>query len=421
MTGNLLVSHKKLKAVPFDARHFFFPRRAEPLSVPAERISVCVIIPTYMPSALTLRLVRDLTHWNPRSRIIVVDDCTPEHSESMRLFDEMASASKQVSILRTSENTLKAGALNFALRYIFEEEKLWPDAILTIDDDVIIEALTIRKLVAALMSDDSLGAVCSRSGVYNKNTNILTRLQGLEYLGFNAVRLADEGFYRGPLVMHGMLTAFRGAALHDVGGFTEGHLIEDYEVTTRLKASGWNVQSSLNARAWTVVPETLRHFWRQRTRWSYGGITVVTSATNKLSVFQDVLGHTIFLLTLALVCALVLLRGGSGVPPYIAQIVIGLSVVQFVLWYVFQLWLMRMYEERDAYDWLIRLALIPEFLFSYIMTFALIGSYLFHLFSKMAHPHSGRATFGGRCIQRFSEAFRTIGYTEKQWGVRRHI
>ena len=74
-----------------------------------------------------------------------------------------------------------------------------PDVILTLDDDVVISPTTVQNLVAELMSGTNLGAVCSQCAVLNKNKNILTRLQGLEYLGFNATRLADEGFYGGPV------------------------------------------------------------------------------------------------------------------------------------------------------------------------------------------------------------------------------
>lgn len=385
------------------------------------RVRVCVIIPTYSPRELTRQLVEDLVRWNRYVSVYVVDDSTPEEDlESASVLREISYISR-VTVLRTPHNTLKAGALNYALRHIFGQwSGYMPPAILTVDDDVVIDRSTIKNIVTELMSHDDLGAVCSQCRVHNKNANILTRLQGLEYVGFNAIRLADEGFLNGPLVMHGMLTAFRTSALQEVDGFIEGHLIEDYEITTRLKERGWSVKSALNAPAWTIVPETFAQFWRQRTRWSYGGITVVAGARTLSSVFQDVLGHSVFLATVAMVLLLFFLSGSGTVPTHITQWIIALSLLQLVVWYAFQLWLMRSYREKDLFDWLIRVSLVPEFIYSYVMTLVLIGSYIFLAFNILKHALAAR---GGVLSRVFSSVggrvFRVLGYTEKRWGTRK--
>lgn len=386
-----------------------------------EHSRIGVVIPTYAPSTLTRQLVEDLLRWNSNVFVFIVDDSTPrEHAESMLLFQELISISHRVTLLRTPANTMKAGALNYALRYIYSEHRHYvPDVIITVDDDVVIDKSTIRNLVTELMSHDALGAVCSQCRVFNKNKNLLTRLQGLEYVGFNAIRLADEGFLRGPLVMHGMLTAFRASALRELEGFTEGHLIEDYEITARLKARGWSVKSAPNAPAWTVVPEKLAQFWRQRTRWSYGGVTVLVGTKNPTTVFQDVLGHTVFLSTISMVLLLIFSERGNAVPTHITQWIIGLSLLQLAVWYVFQLWLMRSYREKDMLDVFIRATLVPEFIYSYVMTLALIGSYLFFTFNTLKNALAGR---GGALAAGFARIgdrfFRACGYMEKRWGTR---
>lgn len=402
-------------------RSFVVPVRHTRSHFEYSRARICVIVPTYAPSKLTRRLIEDLIRWNPTLFVYVVDDSTPrEDWASASLLRRIVGISRRVTVLRTPTNKLKAGALNYALQYIDGQHKEFvPDVILTVDDDVVIENSTIRNLVMELMSHEELGAVCSQCRVYNKNTNFLTRLQGLEYVGFNAIRLADQGFFQGPLVMHGMLTAFRAAALRAVGGFTEGHLIEDYEITTRLKVKGWSVRSALHAPAWTIVPETFSQFWKQRTRWSYGGITVVAQSRHLTSVFQDVLGHTVFLSTIAMVILLFFTKGTGTVPTHITSWIIGLSITQLVVWYAFQLWLMRSYHERDLRDWIIRAALIPEFIYSYIMTFALLGSYTFLLFNLMKNSLAKRSMRLAAAVERAGGGFfRSLGYMEKRWGTR---
>lgn len=383
------------------------------------RANVCVIIPTYAPDMVTKRLVDDILAWNPAILVYVVDDSTPhDQPESLRILGSMASI-ERVTLLRTDKNALKAGALNYALRHLAENRREYrPDVILTADDDVIIEPSTIPNLVAELMSNDTFGAVCSQCGVYNKNKNILTRLQGLEYVGFNAIRLADEGFLYGPLVMHGMLTAFRARALDDVVGFTQGHLIEDYEITTRLKMHGWSVKSALDAPARTIVPETLSQFWRQRTRWSYGGITVVVAARRLSPVFQDVLGHVVFLTTIGMVLTLLFLGRSPAVPSGIIDWIVAISLFQLSIWYAFQLWLMRTYREKDRIDWFLRASLVPEFIYGYLMTIALIGSYCFFIFNTLTYPLEKQGPGGKRIADLGIAFFRACGYRRGSWGTR---
>ena len=398
------------------AASFFIPLVHEAQLPVQGDARVCAIVPTRMPTALTVRLVRELTAFNPNLEVIVVDDCSSQSDEQIvKIFREIASYSR-VRVTRTPVNKLKAGALNHALSYFTERDEVY-DVILTLDDDVVVAEGTVRALVEELMQHPRLGAMCSQCRVLNKNKNILTRLQGLEYVNFNAIRLADEGFMRGPLVMHGMLTAFRASALYAVGGFEEGHLIEDYEITARLKSAGWHVRSSVQAPAWTVVPETLSRLWRQRTRWSYGGITVVARARSPLSVFQDLLGHSAFIAMLCLVAALNVTSGLGEVPLFIAQAIISLSLAQLGISYTFQLWLMRTYVEKDKWDWLIRLLLIPEFVYSYLMTLALLGSYVFHSFVVLKrHIITNAAYLALGVVER---GFRKLGYAETQWGTQR--
>lgn len=363
-------------------------------------------------------MVEDLLQYNPKLEVVVVDDSTPlDHAPSMEILARLKALGPRVVVLRTPANRLKAGALNLALSYLYERKGAHkPAVILTLDDDVVIAPQTVERMVHALLSDPTLGAVCSRCGVLNKNKNLLTRLQGLEYVGFNAIRLGDQGFVHGPLVMHGMLTALRTRALKAAGPFAESHLIEDYEMTTRLKSLGWHVRAALDAPAWTEVPETLRQFWRQRTRWSLGGVQVVLEARDKTAVLQDVLGHIVFIATLALLLTLLVVDGG-GVPSLVLKVLIGLAILQFATWYVLQLWLMRWYREKDWLDWALRISLVPELLFSSIMTVVLLGSYAFIGYSLLSRTLMRQGGVLARAAAWGTALFAKLGYSGR-WGTR---
>lgn len=398
---------------------FVFPEEYRSTYFDIFTVKIAVIVPTYKPGPLTATLVGDIVRHNPGVHVYVVDDCTPSsYTEASSIFTSIASNGKAVTLLRTPVNRLKAGALNYALHVIDREPlKLRPEVIITLDDDVVINEHTIRNLVIELMRYKKVGAVCSQCFVYNRTKNLLTRLQSLEYQGFNATRLADEGFLGGPLVMHGMLTAFRRTALESVKGFREKHLIEDYDITARLKERGWHVKSAVNARAWTLVPETLGALWRQRARWFYGGMMVVSSMKKLTPVMQDVIGHGVFIVTIILINALLFFRG-EGVPHAVADWILLLAFLHLGVWYSFQMWLMHLYREKDVYDWILRGTVVAEFVYSNIMTLVLIGSYLFFGFNLLARRvlelRNGHLSL---IVERGRRVFLDFGYTEG-WGTR---
>jgi cellulose synthase/poly-beta-1,6-N-acetylglucosamine synthase-like glycosyltransferase len=414
----LSVSTSRSSTAAAILKNFVIPTRYESVVFDIHTIRIAAIVPTYKPGKLTVKLVEDLVRWSPQVSVYVVDDNTPQGHESREVFTHLAAVSDKVSILRTPANKMKAGALNFALGHIFQNNAEYPEVILNLDDDIVIGPSTVKNLVTELMSFAHLGAVCSQCRVFNKNKNILTRLQGLEYLGFNATRLADEGFYRGPLVMHGMLTAFRTEALRDVGGFTEGHLIEDYEITARLKEKGWSVKLAPHAPAWTIVPETFATLWLQRTRWLYGGLTVVARTKHPLTVLQDLIGHGAFFATVLAIDLLIIVKGGGQFSPFIAKWIITLSLLQFLIWYSFQVWLMRFYKEKNAYDWVLRVSVLPEFIYSNILTLIQVGAYFFLFFNVFKRGVTERSHMILHNIVAFAvRAFRACGYTDN-WGTR---
>jgi len=407
-------------------KNFFIPRNFDLKKYVGENFNVGVIIPSFIPESATLELVKNVLKSGDDIDICVVDDATPKSCiEARRIFDEIETLSGRVTVLKTEENKLKAGAVNYGLEHLIKSANK-PEIIVIMDDDVVIDTDTIPNMVASLLERDTLGAVCSQARVMNKNENLLTRLQGLEYQGFNSLRIADDGFFSGPLVMHGMLSAFRTAAIENTGYYAENHLIEDYEITARLKLKGWHVRMASNARAWTKVPDTFGKLWRQRARWNYGGLTILSDGKYVSVIPQDLIGHGMFLATLLLVILSFFVPStGAGIPMFILIAIIMLSAAQALIAYVFNLWYMRFYKEKDVWDWVIRITLIPEFIYANLLSLALVGAYLYFAVDTLFISRFERVNPDGKPKYRFmkgiasvvSSAFSFIGYSRK-WGTR---
>lgn len=79
---------------------------------------------------------------------------------------------------------------------------------------------------------------------------------------------------------------------------------------------------------------------------------------------------------------------------------------------------MRLYKEKDVYDWIIRISIIPEFIYSNVLSVVVLGSYLFFIFNIFTRTVTHRS---GLTLQRFvtrsRKLFYSCGYTEG-WGTR---
>ncbi len=402
--------------------NLFLPKKQNTVnkSTRSAHTVVAAVIPTYRPSNTTVKLVKSLIKWYPKLQVVVVDDSTPLDTEStptINAIKSLAKKHKKLTYLRTPANALKAGALNFGIKYLLDQKNS-PDVIFTSDDDVEVNEKTLTIMVEELMANRKTGAVCSLALVKNKNKNLLTRLQSLEYHGFNITRIADNGFLKGPLVMHGMLTVFRASVLKKIDGFTQFHLIEDYDITVRMKNAGYTSKLAMNAQAWTEVPESIEALWKQRVRWSYGGINVMTQYyKNAGSIFQDLLGHLIFLSLTTLIILSLVLTNDYTVNSTLIFAVVGIALINFVAAFSINIATMLTYPKRDSLDWVLRTTIIPELIYCNILTAILFGSYLFFIYNIALRGLVKRIKFFFKPYNAGLTAFSKIGYSST-WGTR---
>ena len=158
----------------------------------------------------------------------------------------------------------KAHALNAALAYVTT------DLVVTVDADTLLHREALRRLVARLeAAPDDTDAVAGTVLVRNSRSNLLTRMQEWDYyLGIAAVKRM-QGLYQATLVAQGAFSLYRTEALRAVGGWPDA-IGEDIVLTWRLMEGGRRVYFEPTSVAFTDVPERLRHFMRQRSRWARG-------------------------------------------------------------------------------------------------------------------------------------------------------
>lgn len=406
-----------------EAASFFVPKNSSLVSSAPKIVEkrVVALIPTYKPTKTTLRLVQDVLEYNPNIRVIVIDDSTPRDSaESMKVLTAIKSLSKKDSrleLLRTPTNRMKAAALNFAFARVLKSTPA-PQVVVTLDDDVVITPDTISQLASALYSSPKLGVVCSKALVKNKNKNILTRLQSLEYNGFNITKIGDDGFLYGPLVMQGMLSAFRFAALKQVKNFATHGLIEDYEITVRIKKAGWNSGIAPSAVAYTHVPEDWGHLWRQRVRWSYGGLLVLKEHWKAFfAIFQDIIGHILFMSLFILIIFSFVFEKTYDSPAILIDALLVIGIFHFAFSFAFGLVSLFLMPHSDRKDWVLRATIFPEFVYSNVLSLILMGSYVFYMFHYMFEKAYQMVPRLYALHKRGDRVFKKFGYS-LAWGTR---
>lgn len=218
--------------------------------------------------------------------------------------------------------------------------------------------------------------------------------------------------------MQGMLTAFRTVAMKQINGFTKGHLIEDYDITARLKSHGWKVKIAQKAIAWTSVPETAEALWKQRVRWISGGLQVLGQFWKKTEVvYQDLLGHLFFAsLFLMIILSFFYVRSEVSNAETVT-ILLVLALINFAVAFTFNIVSLALYADADRKDWLMKLAVIPEFIYSNVLSWILLGSYFFILYSKVFKPLATKVGFFSKPYNWGLAAFNKAGFSTT-WGTK---
>ena len=144
----------------------------------------------------------------------------------------------------------------------------------TVDADTFLTPRALTHLVARVTTRPQGQHVAACAGALiaeNANSNFLTRMQSWDYrLGINGVK-RTQAAYNSALVAQGAFSAYWTDDIRAVGGWPDA-IGEDIVLTWSLLDSRGLVQYEPLAVAQTVVPEHLRHFMDQRSRWARGMI-----------------------------------------------------------------------------------------------------------------------------------------------------
>src|SRR6185503_5689176 len=108
------------------------------------------------------------------------------------------------------------------------------------DADFVPAPDFLRKTVPALVGDQGLAFVQARWGHANRETNWLTRAQGVLLDAHFAIE--QEARFRAgiPFSFNGTAGVWRREAIENAGGWTGDTLTEDLDLSVRCALKGWS-------------------------------------------------------------------------------------------------------------------------------------------------------------------------------------
>jgi cellulose synthase/poly-beta-1,6-N-acetylglucosamine synthase-like glycosyltransferase len=239
----------------------------------AELPKISLMIPAHNESLVitqTLEALLRLNYPEDHLEILVINDGSTDDTASQ--VEAIAARDSRVRLFNVPAEFAargKSAALNRALSECRHE------VIGIFDADNRPEQDSVIHLARQLMADPSLGAVIGKFRCINKKKNLLTRFINLECLAFQWIVQAGRWYMLRMSTLPGTNYLIRRKLLEQLGGWDEQALTEDAEMSIRIYQAGYLIKFVPYAVTWEQEPETLRVWFKQRTRWARGNNYVI--------------------------------------------------------------------------------------------------------------------------------------------------
>ena len=220
---------------------------------------VSVIIPAYNEEnsiAKTLRSILSSDYPENKFEVIVVDDGSKDKTyEIAKRFQ-----GKQVRIF-TKKNGGKGSALNFGIKQIKG------DFVLSMDADTFVSPKSLKNMIRYFKDEKVMSVTAAM--VTEKPKNIWQRVQNVEYL-FGLFLRKAFATVNAVYITPGAFSAYRKSFFDKYGGYEEGNITEDLELSMRIQKEGFVIENCPDAPVYTIAPRSFKALTIQRIRWYFG-------------------------------------------------------------------------------------------------------------------------------------------------------
>ncbi|TCZ75702.1 glycosyltransferase family 2 protein [Paenibacillus albiflavus] len=236
---------------------------------------VSIMVPAHNEGKVIIQTVESLLAFDyphDKYEIIVINDNSSDNSDLLLRNLQDKYAQRNLIVINTDATTGGKGKSN-ALNIGFKQSQ--GELIAIYDADNTPEKGALRYLVAEIMNDASLGAVIGKFRTRNRNTNLLTRFINIETLSFQWMAQAGRWQLFKLCTIPGTNFIMRRHIIEEIGGWDVKAIAEDTEISFRIYLMGYKIKFQPKAVTWEQEPQTLKVWFKQRTRWAKGNIYVI--------------------------------------------------------------------------------------------------------------------------------------------------
>lgn len=244
-----------------------------------ERPLIAVLIAAHNEEAsIAATLASVMSQQRRADRIIVAaDNCSDRTVDLARGFP--------VTVFETDRNRAKKpGALNQAWRQYCADA----DLVVCIDADTVLDQNALLDWEAEFLSDRNLGGCSAKFTMrvtddLSWHQKLLVRIQRAEFAKWTDLALKRG---RRTNVLAGTACCIRNDTLRDIAAWRlanhstaiatpwlETSVVEDFELTYRMRQMGWQTRVSATVRAYTDAMTDVRSLWAQRMKWQVGTVS----------------------------------------------------------------------------------------------------------------------------------------------------
>lgn len=254
---------------------YYMETEKRPALVMTEFPMVSIMVPAHNEGVVIVRTLLSLLaldYPHDRYEIIVINDNSSDNSAELLAEIVRTHPLRNITIVNTDAANGGKGKSN-ALNIGFE--RCIGEYVVIYDADNTPESKALRLLVAEITNDSSLGAVIGKFRTRNKDTNLLTRFINIETLAFQWMAQAGRWKLMGLCTIPGTNFIIRRKILENMGGWDIHAISEDTEISFRIYLMGYKIKFLPQAVTWEQEPQTLKVWFKQRTRWVKGNIYVL--------------------------------------------------------------------------------------------------------------------------------------------------
>jgi len=226
----------------------------------SELPKVSILIPVYNEEKSIERTLKSILSSNyPKGKfeVIVIDDGSTD--ESLKIAKKFKS---DIVKVYSKKNGGKGSALNFGIK------KSKGEIIFSMDADTFVEPCTVKNMIRFFKNKDVMSSTPAM--VIHEPKGLLQRVQYVEYLIGLFLRKTFS-YLNAIHITPGAFSAYRKTFFDKYGGYDEGNITEDLEMSLRIQSKGYIIENSNEAPAYTIAPNTFFGLLKQRRRW-YGGL-----------------------------------------------------------------------------------------------------------------------------------------------------